>query len=203
MTWNRSDLLYFELAGEQDLTDLGKLQVPEGIAWLVATRPHLIRPWVAYKFPTRPLCIPFRVKNRQNWYETSQICLILNFRGNKILLALAGCRCQVPPVWVVATCSHLIGPWFENIFPLWCENWLKMAWNGFHSLNFELPEEHDLAYLGRFQVPGARCHLLGWQPLSHTWVDLGLWKTPPPGPSGPFCRVKIGNNHFSSPRTHF
>ena len=124
-----------------------------------------------------------------------------------------------------------------------------MAWNGFDLLNFELPEEQDLAYLGRFQVPGAtclgdghlptpdwtlgwenfpiagweltengmkwvqfarfwtswgarfgvfgqvpgaRCHLLGWWPPSHTWVDLGLWKTPPPDPFEPFCGVKIG-----------
>ena len=33
MTWKRSDLLNFELAGEQDLTYLGRFQVP-GVTWL-------------------------------------------------------------------------------------------------------------------------------------------------------------------------
>ena len=52
-----------------------------------------------------------------------------------------------------------------------------MAWNVFNLLNFELLEEQDLAYLGRFQVPGAAClgsgHLLtvDWTLGTEKWAE--------------------------------
>ena len=94
-----------------------------------------------------------------------------------------------------ATClggGHLLTPdWtlgWEH-FLLRCENWLKMAWNGFHLLNFELPVEQDLAYLGRFQVLGATC--LGGGCLPTLGLTLGCEKLPHKTPLDPFAGSKL------------
>ena len=52
--------------------------------------------------------------------EIGKICSILNLLRNKIWLIGIGCRCQVPPAWVVATCPHLIRPQvaYKSLFGL-------------------------------------------------------------------------------------
>ena len=200
MTWNRSDLLYFELAGEQDLTDLGKLQVSGGTAWVVATCPHLTRPWawVAYKFPTKPLWIPFWVENRQKWYDTGQICLILNIRGNNILPTRAGCRCHLFGWWPLA---HT---WLDLGLRIFSHCGVRIDWK-WHEMGSICSILNFLRSMIWLIWAGSRCQVPpAW--LVATFPHLGgpwVVKTPPPDPSGPFCGVKIGNNHFSSPRTHF
>ena len=112
-------------------------------------------------------------------------------------LTCRGTRFDLYWVIVGARC-HLLGRWppahtwldlVEKIFPLRVENWLKMAWNGFNLLDFELPEEQDLASLGRCQVPGATC--LGGGHLPTPDWTLGAGKFPHQTPLDPFGWSKL------------
>ena len=121
-----------------------------------------------------------------------QICSILNLQGNKIWPIWAGSRCQVPPGWVVATFPHLIGPWVVQNSPLDPVSGWELTENGMKLVRFAQFWTCRGTRFGLFgQVPGARCHLVGWWPPSHTWLDLRLWKIPPPDPFGAHCGVKI------------
>ena len=100
--------------------------------------------------------------------------------------------CQVPPGWVVATCPHLIGPWVVQNSPLDPVSGWELTENGMKLVRFAQFWTCRGTRFGLFgQVPGARCHLVGWWPPSHTWLGLGLWKIPPPDPFGAHCGVKI------------
>ena len=119
---------------------------------------------------------------------------LLNFElaGEQDLTNLDRFQVRVPPGWVVATCPHLIGPWVVQNSPLDPVSGWELTENGMKLVRFAQISTCQGTRFGLFgQVPGARCHLVGWWPPSHTWLDLGLWKIPPPDPFGAHCGVKI------------